>query len=904
MKLRFLLLLLFIATAFFAPKAAEAREFSTAGFYPIENNPRQVYNFNVGWRFFKGSVVSAENTDFDDSGWDIVSTPHGLEYLPVDASGSINYQGEAWYRKHFLVPETMKGQRIFLHFEAIMGKSKIWVNGKLIMQHFGGFLPIVLDITDKVKFGGEKNIIAVLADNSNDGTYPPGKSQQSLDFCYFGGIYRDVWLYSTNSIHITDPNFANKVAGGGVFVHFENLSDEQVEVVVSTNVANTSDKAQTINVRNTIISTDGIKIAALTKSVKIKANSDQTVTQTFRVKDPHLWTPDDPYLHKLESEVKIGKNIVDGMATKIGIRKIEFRGKDGFFLNNKKFDDKLIGANRHQDFAYIGNAVPNSLQWRDVKKLRKAGMRIIRSAHYPQDPAFMDACDELGMFIIVATPGWQYWGKNPEFADRVYSDISNMVRRDRNHPSVILWEPILNETNYPADFAKKAHDATHREYPFQGCYTACDNKRKGCEYYDVIYTHPLLSSFVAGNFKDNSLNRKKVEFDFSKFSKSMFCREWGDNVDDWSAQNSTSRMRRSWGERAQLLQAEHYANPSYIFTSWNAMYRMPDQFIGGTLWAGIDHNRGYHNDQFYGGLLDAFRQPKYSWYMFQSQRDPKLNVPQIDNGPMIFIANEMSPISEGDVVVYTNCDKVRLSVFGKLVQTIKVEDLGFDMPHPPVVFKNVYSFMDLKHMQRANKHTDNKIDVEGIIDGQVVATATKTPALKKVKLSLFVDFDGTPLVADGSDIVTVIASLTDQNGNVRRLGVDEVVFEISGEGRLIDAKNIGANPRQLEFGTAPCLVQATTKAGEITVKAHTMFNGNAVPRAGELSFKSVSSVNALLYSELPVEDMKMVTNRSTDVSKEELKTLKEQNSKLQYELNQIKIKEVENQQLKFEMGNQ
>ena len=129
----------------------------------------------------------------------------------------------------------------------------------------------------------------------------------------------------------------------------------------------------------------------------------------------------------------------------------------GLVLNGSLFPEKLIGGNRHQDFARLGNAVPNNLQWQDAVKLRKAGMRVIRSAHYPQDPAFMDACDRLGLFVIVATPGWQFWGSGP-FADRVYDDIRQMVRRDRNHPSVMMWEPILNETHYPADFAKKARD--------------------------------------------------------------------------------------------------------------------------------------------------------------------------------------------------------------------------------------------------------------------------------------------------------------------------------------------------------------------------------------------------------------------------------------------------------------
>ena len=138
-----------------------------------------------------------------------------------------------------------------------------------------------------------------------------------------------------------------------------------------------------------------------------------------------------------------------------------------------------MGANRHQDFAVIGNALPNSLHWRDAKKLRDAGMRVIRNAHYPQDPAFMDACDELGLFVIVNTPGWQFWNDQPIFAQRVYSDIRNMVRRDRNHPSVWMWEPILNETWYPADFAKNVVDILNEEYPYPYCYAGCDVTARG-----------------------------------------------------------------------------------------------------------------------------------------------------------------------------------------------------------------------------------------------------------------------------------------------------------------------------------------------------------------------------------------------------------------------------------------
>ncbi len=866
-KLIILISMLFVSLSQYGAVPV-GHEFSTAGFFKINNGGREVFNFNVGWRFLKGAAPKAELPGFDDSKWTVVNTPHGLEYLPEEASGCINYQGEAWYRKHFKVSENLKGQKVFLHFEAMMGKSKIWVNGKLMKEHFGGYLPVIIDITGEAKYNGEENIVAVWVDNSNDPTYPPGKPQTELDFNYFGGIYRDVWLYSTNPVHITDPNYSNIVAGGGIFVHYENLSEELVDIVVSTNVINETSKSKKITIATSILDADGKKVAAADQSVSLSANSNTSVKQTIKIKKPHLWHPDDPYLHAIISEIKSDNKTIDGIRTKIGIRKIEFKGKDGLFLNNKPFEDKLMGANRHQDYAYIGNALSNSLHWRDVKKLRDAGMRIIRSAHYPQDPAFMEACDELGMFMIVPTPGWQFWSKEPVFEERVYSDIRNMVRRDRNHASVIMWEPILNETDYPDYFAQKVHNITHEEYPFQGCFTACDRSAKGSQFFDIRY---------GGN------NPNEVSF----------VREFGDNVDDWSSHNSNSRVRSSWGENPQIVQALHYSG-------WlDRFYSMPKQAIGGALWHSFDHNRGYHPDPFYGGIMDIFRQPKYSYYVFQSLRDPKLQVPNIENGPMVFIANEMTPFSGSDVVVFTNCEEVRLSLAGKEFQTIKVKDLGFKLPHPPVTFKGVYSWTSLAKAGRSKDREQEKMVVEGLIEGKVVATATKYPSKREIKLVLEADLEGTPIVANGSDIVTVIAKLVDQKGNVKRLAEEEVVFEISGEGSMIAGNESWANPRKIEWGTAPCLIQSTVNAGKITIKAHTLYEGANTALPATLTIETVVSPQPLLFTEIgsTQTSSKMKNNGN---STEEVDLLNSKIRQLQFELNQVKIKAVEDQQTKFE----
>jgi len=589
-------------------------EFSKAGYFQLENSGRQVYDFNSGWRFFKGKVENGQAIGLNDKDWETVNCPHGLELNSDQASGGANYQGEAWYRKRFTIPFDSKNRRISLNFESVMGKCKVWLNGELLAEHFGGYLPFEADLTNKVKEG--ENLLAVWADNSNDPNYPPGKEQERLDFAYFGGIYRDVWLVSTAKTYITDPNAVKEIAGGGVFVHYENLSKSSVDVQVKTHIANL-DVNQSLTLQSILKDMQGKVVAQKQTKITIEKAQSKHIDQTLTVKSPQLWTPDSPTLYTLEIALLNNKNEkIDGVRLKQGIRKIEFRGRDGFYLNNEPFEGKLTGTNRHQDQGYVGNAVPNNMSLRDALLLKNAGVQIIRTAHYPADPAFMDACDALGMFFIVATPGWQFWNNDPIFEQRVFSDIRNMVRRDRNHACVIWWEPILNETWYPADFAEKACKAVHEEYPFQGAYTASDNRAKGGEFSDITYSHQFEGDWWPTAAAATEENYKKYAFDYSKDSRTFFVREWGDTPDNWTAHNSPSRAARTWGEQPQLLQAKHYEHSDMVATDWETIFQMNKQHIGGTLWCGFDHQRGYNPEPFYGGLTDVFRQPKYSYYQF------------------------------------------------------------------------------------------------------------------------------------------------------------------------------------------------------------------------------------------------------------------------------------------------
>ena len=864
--------------------AARQPEFSTAGFFRLDNSGREVYSMNPAWRFHKGAVEGAETKEFNDKDWTVVSLPDGIEYLPTEASGCINYQGEVWYRKHFTPDAALKGKKLFLHFEAIMGKSKVFVNSKLLTEHFGGYLPVIADVTDVLDWNGD-NVIAVWADNSDDPSYPPGKAQDVLDYTYFGGIYRDCWLIAHNNVFITDPNYENEVAGGGLFVAFGKVSDALAEVQLKIHVRNATKNPFSGRVEYMLLQPDGTEVARLSDKIQVKVGRATTVSDRMPVKQPMLWTPSTPTLYNLLVRVldKEG-NVIDGYRRRIGIRSIEFKGKDGFYLNGRPYGKPLIGANRHQDFAVVGNAVANSIHWRDAKKLKDVGMEIIRNAHCPQDPAFMDACDELGLFVIVNTPGWQFWNDAPEFAQRVYSDIRNVVRRDRNHPSVWLWEPILNETWYPADFAKNTRDIVDAEYPYPYCYSGSDSEARGHENFPVYFAHPA-------NMQDAS---KEIDP-----TKTYFTREWGDNVDDWSSHNSPSRVARNWGEQPMRVQAQHYACPYYPVTSYDVLYKQSPQHVGGCLWHSFDHQRGYHPDPFYGGLMDVFRQPKYSYYMFMAQRPAVKNDRNAGSGPMVYIAHEMTPFSGKDVTVYSNCDEVRLTFNkGGKTYTYKKDKNRPGMPSPVITFPDVYDFMVDKAFSRTQKQDDVYLLAEGLIDGKVVATHKVVPARRPEKILLWMDNEGTDLKADGSDFVTVVAAVADKNGNIKRLNNYNIRFSIEGEGRLLGGPGVLANPVPVKWGTAPVLVQSTLKPGKIRITASVLFEGSQMPISGELEFESKPSVFPLVYdaadaARIPLGSASAGQNTAskTDAEREV--------ERLRKELNTLKLKEVERQQSEF-----
>ena len=845
---------------------------SVAGLFPLEGSGRVIYNFNQGWRFYRGDVQGAEALNFDDRQWEVVCAPHTAMLVPNEASGCRNYQGVVWYRKHFTVSADMKGKNVTVYFEAIMGKQNIYVNGKLVKENKGGYLPIIVNLSEADVKAGDDCLIAVMADNSDDKTYPPGKKQTALDFAYHGGMYRDVWLIGKSPIAITDPNEMNQVAGGGIFLHYDNITEKSAEVFINVNVKRDSpltlpvrEGAITAEVVAKIKTAEGKLLKTLKQKISLKPGENKTAFLSTTLKNPHLWSPEDPYLYPIEITVTSGGKS-DGGIIKSGIRKAEFRGKDGFWLNGKPYG-QLIGGNRHQDFALVGNAMPNSQQWRDAKRLKDAGMNIIRAAHYPQDPSFMDALDELGIFIIVPTPGWQYWNKDEYWAELVHENTRQIIRRDRNHPSVLMWEPILNETRYPEDFALKALQITREEFPYPGRpVAAADMNSAGVkDNYDVLYGWPddVTGPVTTGSQQPTITFKPQTE---PLPDKCIFTREFGEMVDDWYAHNCLNRAARGWGEKPMLTAALSLAD------TYGTMRHGQRQFIGGCQWHPFDHQRGYHPDPYFGGIYDAFRQKKYAFEMFRSQtnplppsrRDGDLNNPSLREGKgwVVFIAHEMTPFSDQDVVVFSNCDSVRLSFLeGDRQMTLPVVHDPNGLPSAPVVFPHFWDFWEAREYSYKKRDWQHvSLLAEGIIDGKVVVTEKKMPSRRSTKIRLYADEMGKQLVADGSDFIVVVAEITDDNGNVRRLAKDQIVFTVEGEGRIIGDASIAANPRAVEWGSAPVLIQSTNKAGKITIIARSQWPGTYAPAADTLTIESIPYEGRQCYKEVPAKNSNISGN--------------------------------------------
>lgn len=740
------------------------------------------------------------------NGWQQVSLPHTANVEPF-VTGPDMWQGIAYYKKQFSVDEKYKGQSITIEFEGAMQQSDVWLNGKLITQHKGGYTPFYIDCSRDI-FYDKPNEIIVRLDSHPSPDFPPGKPFLKNGYNYWTGLYRNAWLTITNPVHITNAVEAQKVMGGGVFFRTPVVTKESATTLIKTNIVNQCKTDQHIQIRQVLESPNGKVVIVANSPVKLVAKgTDIDITQQFKLKAPLLWCPDAPYLYTLNTIVLINGIEKEKISQRVGFRKLSFSRKDGFKLNGEPM--KLVGVNRHQDYPYIGIALSDEAQYRDMKKIKEAGFNTVRLSHYPQSPAVYEAADELGLMLLDAIPGWQYFNNSAIFKQRVFRDIQDMIHRDRNHPSVILWEANLNESYPPDSFRIACHELVHKELPEGEYFTIGETYGAKHTTWDVA-----MANWYDGDTVFRNIHERVQDV---QPNSPGFIKEYADW--EYGGVQSTTRATRANGENAMLQGL------------WNTLWEHNTDMdyegnVGDAIWAMYDNNIPSETRNYEWGVLDYFRLPKFIAPLFRSQLQPYKKIAGVDNSnPYLFIANWWTQRQgKGKVIVLSNCDKIILKVNGKVVGE-QYPDNGpttayglfekggadpFDggncrnYKHPPFTFKNI-------------PYVPGVLTAEGYINGKKVTEQIVHTPQQPNHIKLDADYSGKPMKADNADAIFVYASLLDKNGTVACLD-NETEVEVS----LIagNAKIIGPSKVKVRGGIASILIQSTSlKPGKIKLVA-------------------------------------------------------------------------------------
>ncbi len=744
--------------------------------------PSSAGSFSSNWQFFRADEPQAASPSFDASQWETVTLPHTarIEAL-VAGKESPQWQGICWYRKTFALPAAARDKTIILQFDGAMNVAEIWVNGQSAGKFMGGYLPYVMDISTLAK-PGARNVVAVRLDNRDNPITGP-KPLADLDFNLYGGLYRDAHLIVKDKLHITHPILADKVGSGGVFVTFPAVSKETATVKVQTHINNTDDHARSFVLKTTLRDAEGRIVATSESSrTELAANTDRAVVKEITVTQPKLWSPNSPYLYRVRTELLAAEKMIDVEETRIGIRHLEIT-KDGYRINGEKMF--LRGANRHQEYPYLGNALSDAAQYRDALKIKEAGFDYVRLSHYPQAPAFLDACDELGLVVMNCLMGWQYFGKDPAFAELKYQETRQLIRRDRNHPSVILWEVSLNESDMPKPFIAKTHAIAHEEFPTDQMFTC--GWTKGYDVFIQARQHGGCTKI-----KD----RPCVVSEYGDWE--YFAQNAGLEQGQWkdlqpAARNS--RQLRGDGEVRLLQQALNFQEAHNDNLKTTA-------FADG-IWVMFDYNRGYAPDIEASGVMDIFRLPKFGYWFFRSQRDATEMVAGKPVGPVVFIANYWTPDSPRDVRVFSNCEEIALSLNGKLIERRRPDTSreATHVKHAPFTFT-------------LDRFEAGTLQATGFVGGREVTHHERRTPGEATALTLRFDLSGHSFAAHGKDAIFCHADLVDASGGVVPTGQFPVCFGTDAPARLI-----GQNPIATEAGTATLLLESDTANSPATVYA-------------------------------------------------------------------------------------
>jgi beta-galactosidase len=620
---------------------------------------RQHYTINnQSWKFTKSNPSGAEQPGFNDAGWLSVTIPHdfngGIDKVNNDVyNGPSMYRGIGWYRAHFTMDSKYQGKKVFVEFEAVSLVADVWLNGTSLGQHKGGYTAFSFDITSSVVFGGD-NVLAVKANSTNDpkvapwmqtpyGTYPT-----SYDYAVYGGIYRDVWITVTDQAKVE-----------ATFVTTPNLSASSGQVRVKTEVKNYAAAAQSVTLTTNIVDASGTQVASLPATQSIAAGQTYTFDQTSSaISSPHLWSPASPYLYKVKTKLTVSGAETDQFESPLGFRWFTFPHAGGqFILNGQALF--IQGVNRHQDWLGLGYALTNEQHVQDIQLIKRGGFNYLRHAHYPADPAIMNACDEQGLLVWSEIPVTVSISSDAEFLNNSKSQLTEMIRQNYNHPSVIHWS-IGNESDQAA--------ASANPNLTEG-YTNTFNTALNTLAHQLDASRPTAGS----NFKLAS-NQAIVDVYsphvwngwysgvYSSYNPTSFVSEYGADADLNVHKEPGSQALNDWSQEYQALLHEAYIARGQAVKT---------QFAGQCIWAMFDfaspradrviksggNTINYMNQK--GVFLADHKTPKDIYFLYKSFYT------SANTAPMVYIVshtwlNRWTVAAAKNVWVYSNCEQVEL----------------------------------------------------------------------------------------------------------------------------------------------------------------------------------------------------------------------------------------------------
>ena len=737
---------------------------------------------NIAVRVFDG----VQGGGIYDDGKKVVEGPFESTSPGGSGTGYLD-GGVGWYRKEFKLPEKKKDERIFIEFDGVYMNSDVWINGVHLGNRPYGYSSFQYDMTQHLTFGGEKNVLAVRVD-----------VQQPCSRWYSGaGIYRNVRLTVTNPVHITH---------WGTYVTTPKISDNEATVRIETKIRNQSPSARQVTLESIIVDESGHKTARSRSVQNIKPDSIDTFIQVITLPKPKLWSLENPILYHVDSKVQANGRIIDESETPFGIRSFEFTTDKGFFLNGKHVN--INGVCLHHDLGCLGTAVNKRAIERQLEIMKNMGCNAIRTSHNPPAPELLDLCDQMGFLVMdEAFDEWirskTMYGYGRFFDEWSERDLTDMIHRDRNHPSIILWSignEIPEQDNANAyDMSKRLVDICHREDPTRFVTSACNSPEAAVtsgfsKPLDVIGINYNIPSYQA--YKGNA---------------KLFGSETASAVSTRGEYNLVNS-----GDTLKIIKDLNNQCTSYDINAPNwgniaeaSLKAVKDApwVAGEFVWTGFDYIGeptpfSWPSVSSYFGIVDLCGFPKDRYYLYQSRWTDK---------PVVHILPHWNwkgyEGREIPVWCYSNCESVELFLNGK--------SLG----------KKNFSDTKELHLVWEVPYTPGTLNAVATIKGKTVCTDEIQTAGSPAKIIL--SPDRKQLIADGTDLSYVKVEIVDKEGRVCPDADNLVTFEIEGEGIVAGVGNgnpisheyFKASERKAFHGLCLAVVQSKRKRGAISLSA-------------------------------------------------------------------------------------